>query len=88
MPYFENCLPHGIRYKTDGSGKVDIAFTKQNEVSYCTIKNNGVGRKKVAAFKRNQHLEYRSKGVDLTANGANIAISVREKDFFIEKFSQ
>ena len=37
-PYFENCLPHAIHYKTDRSGKVDIAFTKQNEISYCTIK--------------------------------------------------
>ena len=64
---------------------MDIAFTKQNEVSYCTIKNNGVGRKKVAAFKRNQHIEYRSKGVDLKAKLRKYCHFSKRERFFYKK---
>jgi ligand-binding sensor domain-containing protein/two-component sensor histidine kinase len=67
QPYVENSLRHGLRYKEDGKGKVDITFMLQNEKLCCSVKDNGIGREKAAAFKSSQHIEYQSKGMALTA---------------------
>ncbi len=66
QPYVENCLRHGIRYKTDGKGKVDILFTIENGVLYCSITDNGVGRLQAAQYKNSGHITYQSKGMSLT----------------------
>ena len=66
QPYVENCLRHGIRYKKDHSGRVDILFDVKDNVLYCTIKDNGIGREKAAEYKSMQHIEYQSKGMSLT----------------------
>jgi LytS/YehU family sensor histidine kinase len=67
QPYVENCLRHGLRYKTDGPRKVDIVFLLKEKNLYCSIKDNGIGREKAAIYKSNQHIEYQSKGMALTA---------------------
>lgn len=67
QPYVENSIRHGIRYKTGGVGKVEISFSlKQNNLC-CVIKDNGIGRQKAAEFKSRQHIEYQSKGMNLTS---------------------
>jgi hypothetical protein len=66
QPFVENCLRHGIRYKTDNSGRIDIAFFTEAEYLCCSIRDNGVGREKTAALKSLQHIEYQSKGMSLT----------------------
>ncbi len=66
QPYVENALRHGIRYKTDGTGRLDINFYTENGYLCCSIKDNGVGREKTAALKSLQHIEYQSKGMSLT----------------------
>lgn len=66
QPYVENCLRHGIRYKTDGTGKVTIRFSIEDDTLYCRIKDNGIGRQKAAEWKSRQHIEYQSQGMKLT----------------------
>jgi ligand-binding sensor domain-containing protein/two-component sensor histidine kinase len=66
QPYVENALRHGLRYKTDGTGKVNVSFTRHNNDLLCTVKDNGVGRKHAAEIKSRQHIEYQSKGMTLT----------------------
>jgi ligand-binding sensor domain-containing protein len=66
QPYVENCLRHGIRYKTDGTGKVIITFSIEDDTLYCSIKDNGIGREKAAEWKSRQHIEYQSQGMKLT----------------------
>lgn len=66
QPYVENCLRHGIRYREAGFGKVDISFSKVNEILCCSIKDNGIGREKAKELKSQQHIEYQSKGMSLT----------------------
>ena len=66
QPYVENSLRHGIRYKEDGFGKVEISFNIIANILYSTVKDNGIGRKKAAELKSHQHIEYQSRGMDLT----------------------
>ncbi len=66
QPYVENCLRHGIRYKTGGMGKIDIHFYIEHGHLCCSVKDNGAGREKTAALKSQQHIEYQSKGMSLT----------------------
>jgi ligand-binding sensor domain-containing protein len=66
QPFAENALRHGIRYKQDGSGIVNIHFFMDGQTLTCSVKDNGVGRKAAAAYKSQQHIEYQSKGMSLT----------------------
>ena len=78
QPYVENSLRHGLRYKEDGKGKVEISFLLQNDMLCCYIKDNGVGRQKAAEFKSSQHIEYQSKGMALTAKRIELLNKMNE----------
>jgi ligand-binding sensor domain-containing protein len=78
QPYVENSLRHGIRYKKEGGGKVDISFSVKHNNLYCTIKDNGVGRDKAATFKGRQHIEYQSKGMNLTNKRIELLNAINE----------
>lgn len=66
QPYIENSIRHGIRYKKDGEGHIDIRFTAQEGFMHCSIEDNGIGREKARELKSRQHIEYQSKGMLLT----------------------
>lgn len=66
QPYIENSIRHGIRYKKDGKGQINVSFTLENGYLSCAIEDNGIGRKKATELKTNQHIEYQSKGMLLT----------------------
>jgi hypothetical protein len=66
QPYVENCLRHGIRYKREDIGSVEILFFMAKDQLCCTITDNGIGREKAAELKSHQHIEYQSKGMELT----------------------
>ena len=72
QPYIENSIRHGIRYKENGGGHIDIKFQKSGEGFICIIQDNGIGRKKSSEYKSQMHVEYQSKGMSLTAERINI----------------
>jgi ligand-binding sensor domain-containing protein/two-component sensor histidine kinase len=72
QPYIENSIRHGIRYKENGGGYLDIKFLKSREGFICIIEDNGIGRKKANEYKSQMHVEYQSKGMSLTAERINI----------------
>lgn len=78
QPYVENSLRHGIRYKEEGGGKVEITFSIKHNNLYCAIKDNGVGRDKAAELKSGQHIEYQSKGMDLTGKRIGLLNAINE----------
>ncbi len=67
QPYVENSLRHGIRLKKEGKGNVKVVFYEENNYLICSVKDNGVGRAASAKIKTQQHIEYQSKGMQLTA---------------------
>ncbi len=72
QPYVENSIRHGIRNRKNGDGVIAISFSCRDNVLICTIRDNGVGRRKASELKTHQHIEYQSKGMSLT--GKRIAL--------------
>src|SRR5258708_33841047 len=83
QPYVENSLRHGIRYKTEGEVKVIIDFCMKENKLHCTIKDNGIGRDKAATFKSKQHIEYQSKGMNLTSKRIELLNAVNKNKIVI-----
>jgi len=67
QPYVENSLRHGIRLKKESKGNVKIVFFEKDNYLICSVKDNGVGRAASAKAKTGQHIEYQSRGMELTA---------------------
>lgn len=88
QPYVENALRHGLQHLTDKRGLITVDFTgTAGGDLVCTVKDNGVGRKKAAELKSKQHIEYMSKGTAITAkrievlnNQYNTGIRVQTED--------
>ena len=68
QPYVENSVRHGIRYRKDNNGVIDISIEKQNGSLFVTIEDNGVGRSEAAKYKSKNIIHYQSKGMSLTAS--------------------
>jgi ligand-binding sensor domain-containing protein len=66
QPYVENSIRHGIYYRKDNNGKIDITFSKEGMHLVCVIADNGVGRKVSKKFKEEFGGAYQSKGMSLT----------------------
>jgi hypothetical protein len=84
QPYVENCLRHGIRYKESGTGKIIISFSIADNVLYCSIKDNGVGRKKAAELKSKDHIEYQSRGMKLTEKRIELLNKINKSSLAVE----
>lgn len=67
QPYVENSIRHGIYYREDNNGLIDILFTIEGKYLVCNIVDNGVGRKAAKLFKGEQMQGYQSKGLTLTS---------------------
>lgn len=84
QPYVENCLRHGIRYRQAGLGVVDIRFKTQDNTLTCSVKDNGVGRKRAAELKSKSHIEYQSKGMNLTGKRIELLNKINENSITVE----
>lgn len=66
QPFIENAVWHGLMHK-DGEKKLTIRFYSQQQQLKCVIEDNGIGREKAAAIKKQKlgsHY-FESKGTDL-----------------------
>ena len=67
QPFCENAIWHGLMHKT-GQGKLDIALSIQDDILYCSITDNGVGRLKTAELKSKSAERQKSLGLKITNN--------------------
>lgn len=59
QPFVENAIKHGLLHKK-GQKILEVTFDKNNETLICSIKDNGVGRKKAAEIKGRSQLKHKS----------------------------
>lgn len=59
QPFVENAIKHGLLHKK-GVKELSIAFNVAGDCLTCTIKDNGIGRKKAAEIKQRSPLEHKS----------------------------
>ncbi len=67
QPFVENAIWHGLMNK-DGYRKLIIDLHFENDILYCTISDNGVGRTKAAQLKSKSAEKNKSMGMDITRN--------------------
>ncbi|MBS1758885.1 MAG: histidine kinase [Bacteroidetes bacterium] len=70
QPYVENAIRHGIRYLENKMGHIIISMKQKDDFVICEIDDNGIGRAQASALKSKQHIEYQSKGMQLSERRA------------------
>jgi two-component sensor histidine kinase len=72
QPYVENAIRHGMRFLENKKGQININVNKENNFLVCEIDDNGIGREKAAALKSKMHVEYQSKGMNISRRRAEL----------------
>ena len=84
QPFIENAIRHGLRYKEDNEGELDVDFNMEGTTLVCRINDNGIGIKKSKQLKSNTHVEYQSKGMRLTESRINAINMISPKKIRME----
>jgi tetratricopeptide (TPR) repeat protein len=86
QPYIENAILHGMMYKEE-KGTITIDFTCENDLVHCTIKDDGIGRKKAMEIKSKTTSAHQSRGMQVTKDridlmnqqkGAGIQVNITD----------
>jgi len=72
QPYVENAIRHGMRFLENRKGQININVKKENNFLVCEIDDNGIGREKAAALKSKMHVEYQSRGMNISKRRAEL----------------
>ncbi|NOT50415.1 MAG: histidine kinase [Chitinophagaceae bacterium] len=72
QPYVENSIRHGVRFLEDKKGVISIRAKKEDGFLVCEIDDNGIGREKAAQLKSSMHIEYQSRGMQLSRRRAEL----------------
>ena len=72
QPYVENAIRHGMRFLENKKGQININVFAENNFLVCEIDDNGIGREKAAALKSKRHMEYQSKGMNISKRRAEL----------------
>lgn len=72
QPYVENAIRHGVRYLENQKGVISITARKENGFLIGEIDDNGIGRTKAAELKSSMHIEYQSRGMQLSRRRAEL----------------
>src|SRR5450432_906102 len=87
QPFVENAIWHGLMHKKE-NGLLTIFFRKENNILYCTVVDNGVGRAVAAAARSKSSQSHKSMGIKITrdrlalingdAKDEKVAINIEE----------
>jgi len=83
QPYIENAIWHGLRYKEE-KGRLWVNFFIEDKKLYCTIHDNGIGRKKSAELKTLHQKTYQSTGIKNTQERIELLNKLHKTNLGIE----
>ncbi|HBK71503.1 MAG TPA: hypothetical protein DDZ39_07615 [Flavobacteriaceae bacterium] len=83
QPFIENSIWHGISPK-DTKGHILIAFKQENEILFCSVEDDGVGRKNTQSSK----IENTSMGVKITKSRLDIINQLKKTKGSFEMFDK
>lgn len=66
QPFVENAIIHGLLPKTEGERLLQIKFFKQNNLLFCTVQDNGIGRDRSYESKSKVY-QRKSRGIEVTS---------------------
>jgi tetratricopeptide (TPR) repeat protein len=67
QPFVENAIWHGLMHRAEG-GQLTIDLEEQDGMLLCTIKDNGIGRRKAGELKSKSASYKKSMGMEITAS--------------------
>lgn len=83
QPYAENAIWHGLMHK-GSKGSLEIEIYKQDDdVLYCKITDDGIGRKKAGELKSKSASTNKSMGMRITADRIKMLHSENEYESFV-----
>jgi LytS/YehU family sensor histidine kinase len=88
QPIIENAIRHGLRYKDNNEGMLNIEFASRADSIICKITDNGIGIRKSKELKSTTHVEYQSKGMKLTESRIAAINMISEKKISMEIIDQ
>jgi tetratricopeptide (TPR) repeat protein len=78
QPYVENAIWHGLMHKEE-KGHLVVELFEQDDMLFCKITDDGIGRKKASELKSKSASSHKSMGMRITAD--RIAILQQKKQF-------
>ncbi|WP_143305183.1 tetratricopeptide repeat-containing sensor histidine kinase [Chitinophaga vietnamensis] len=80
QPYVENAIWHGLVHKLADKGVLEIAIKLEGRSLICTIRDNGIGRKKAMEIKERKGKTHNSVGMKVTEGRINLIRKINNKD--------
>lgn len=84
QPFIENAIVHGLTPKNRDM-KIDLWIRLSDNLLHCTIRDNGVGRKKAEEVKQKKASGHKSVGIDITRK--SILAQLKKGRFISDTFS-
>ena len=72
QPYVENAIRHGVRFLENRKGLITINAIVEDGFLICSIDDNGIGREAAASLKSKNHIEYQSRGMNISKRRADL----------------
>jgi ligand-binding sensor domain-containing protein len=72
QPYVENSIRHGIKYKRNNEGIIQISIQKKESGIVVSIEDNGIGREGAQKYKSKYHIQYQSMGMKINKDRVDI----------------
>jgi len=79
QPYVENSIRHGIKYKKEGEGLIQVNVVKKDSKVLIRIEDNGIGREAAKKYNGKYHIQYQSKGMTINEDRIKILNNFSEK---------
>ncbi|HYH14615.1 MAG TPA: histidine kinase, partial [Flavisolibacter sp.] len=83
QPFVENAIWHGLMH-SHLPGHLAITLQLKNNILYCTITDNGIGRQKAADLKSKSASSNKSMGLQITANRLKLLNQEHNDAFFLQ----
>jgi ligand-binding sensor domain-containing protein len=81
QPYIENSIKHGLQPLQGRKGKLVVTIYKRDDLLYCSVEDNGVGRK---AAVKNKSIGHRSAGMDVTAQRIKLLCKTLNQNYSVQ----
>jgi tetratricopeptide (TPR) repeat protein len=82
QPYAENAIWHGLMHKEE-KGNLEIELFQEDDVLFCKITDDGIGRKKAVELKSKSASTYKSMGMRISADRIALLQQKKEADSYI-----
>lgn len=83
QPYVENAIWHGLMHK-ESKGHLLIELEQENNMLYCQITDDGVGRKRASELKSKTGAKSISLDMQITAHRLELINTLQEKEITVE----